>query len=660
MDARAAALAFVLLDAGAVRAQVVTRDSVRPDTARHLPQVRVVAGRAVRPEAASGVVVSPAAIRTTPATNAWDIVRQTAGVEVHQQGQGPGFASNAVMRGFTSDHSTDVALFVDGVPINQPVNMHAEGYADWGVLLPEAVAAISVLKGPASPLAGNFAMGGEVRVQTLPVALGTQWSLRTGSYGDARASLVTGTVTASGGYIAAGDLQREDGWRPNSRATTEHLLANRLWTDSSGGSFSLGASGYAAQWRSPGFLTLAEFNRGALRQVVDPTDGGNSVTRSVRATSTRAVAAGTLTSLLFGRAGDWLLYLNIPPEGGIGEGAPSQTEEYDRRVDAGGSTELTHPTSFGDVMAAVDYQAVGASYDRYFTTTRKRDSIFTLLDARYLLLAPTVAAHVNLSPSLVLGLGGRLDYLGYRSHDRDVGGTESASHLVASPKLSALYRLATTLSAYASFNAGFRSADGSAGDPRLEPVREWASEIGLRADGDRYEASMALFNIDVRNAQTFNPVTLASSAQGRSRRRGAELDARLGVLPDVALFTHATVNEAKYVAFISDDGADLSGKPVFGVSRSTIEGGIDFDRRGVIGSVWTAYTGPFTPVGEPDALASAHTLLHARALVPLHAGWSLGLGVQNILDTQYAELRASGFVSPGQPRTLLVTLRQGK
>lgn len=131
-------------------------------------------------------------------------------------------------------------------------------------------------------------------------------------------------------------------------------------------------------------------------------------------------------------------------------------------------------------------------------------------------------------------------------------------------------------------------------------------------------------------------------------------------MPDVALFTHATVNAAKYVAFISDGGADLSGKPVFGVSRSTIEGGIDFDRQGVIGSVWTAYTGPFTPVGEPDALASGHTLLHARALVPLHASWSLGLGVQNILDTQYAELRASGFVSPGQPRTLLVTLRQGK
>jgi hypothetical protein len=33
--------------------------------------------------------------------------------------------------------------------------------------------------------------------------------------------------------------------------------------------------------------------------------------------------------------------------------------------------------------------------------------------------------------------------------------------------------------------------------------------------------------------------------------------------------------------------------------------------------------------------------------------------MQNILDKKYAEVRASGFVSPGQPRTLLVTLRHG-
>ena len=56
--------------------------------------------------------------------------RRAAAVEVHEQGQGPGFASDVVVRGFTSDHSGDVLLVVDGVPVNLPINGHGEGYSD--------------------------------------------------------------------------------------------------------------------------------------------------------------------------------------------------------------------------------------------------------------------------------------------------------------------------------------------------------------------------------------------------------------------------------------------------------------------------------------------------------------------------------------------------
>ncbi len=69
----------------------------------------------------------------TPSTNAYDLVRRATGIEVHEQGQGPGFASDAVIRGFSSDHSSDVLLTIDGVPINLPLHGHVEGYADWSI-----------------------------------------------------------------------------------------------------------------------------------------------------------------------------------------------------------------------------------------------------------------------------------------------------------------------------------------------------------------------------------------------------------------------------------------------------------------------------------------------------------------------------------------------
>src|SRR5204862_4558872 len=111
--------------------------------------------------------VDAAAIQLTPARNPYDRLRQVAGLEVHDQGQGPGFASDASLRGMSSDHSTDLALWIDGVPINEPVNGHAEGYNDWSLMFPQAVRSIEVFKGPTSPLYGNFAMAGAVNVRTL-------------------------------------------------------------------------------------------------------------------------------------------------------------------------------------------------------------------------------------------------------------------------------------------------------------------------------------------------------------------------------------------------------------------------------------------------------------------------------------------------------------
>ena len=655
------ALATVLVASPALtRAQMPAHDSTRKDTATSwLPAVRVTAGRMTTPEAASAVIATPAAIRSVPASNAFELVRQTAGVEVHQQGQGPGFASDVVIRGFTSDHSTDVALMIDGVPINQPVNGHSEGYADWNEMLPEAISTIRVLKGPVSPWIGNFGMGGEVEVENVSLAQGTRWALRSGSFGDARASVVTGKTAEAGGFVVAADASREDGWRHNMGSKSGHLLLNRLSFDTLGNSFSVGATGYGSQWDSPGFLTLDQFKDGELRRAVDPTDGGNTGMGTLRASLKRNVSGGTLLSLLYARGGRWHIFLNIPPEGGIGEGAPSQTEELDNRGEVGGYTHFHRQLGRNDIAIGVDYRGTLADYDRYFTTRRHRDSTETRLNADFFDVAPIAELHLNLSDAFTLGIGARLDAMGIGSREKEGGTRVSDFRYVATPKLSAIYRFDPVFSTYASFNGGFRAADGVISDPTLTPSREWAGEIGLRAIDQRYEASVAAYSTQVDREQTFDPVSLSTVSNGKSRRRGVEADARVGLNPIFALFAHGTFNDAKYLHLITDEGEDLRGVDVFGVARSTLESGIDFSHRGVAGSLWAAYTGPFTPINEPDVRTASYTLVHFRTTLPLKKQFSLGLGVQNVLDKKAIELRAAGFVSPTQPRTFLVTVRYG-
>src|SRR3954466_15860021 len=168
-------------------ASAQSRDSTGADTTR-VKQLQTITVTAERPRAAAPPVTTievPAAeLRRTLASDAYDLLRRTSGIEVHEQGQGPGFASDAVIRGFSSDHSSDVLLLLDGVPINLPVHGHVEGYSDWSILSPAAMSAVRVITGPASPLYGDFSLAGGVEGFTAHDATRPAGNLAASSFGD--------------------------------------------------------------------------------------------------------------------------------------------------------------------------------------------------------------------------------------------------------------------------------------------------------------------------------------------------------------------------------------------------------------------------------------------------------------------------------------------
>src|SRR5262249_30879844 len=80
--------------------------------------------------------------------------------------QGGGKADQLFLRGFDADHGTDIALSIDGIPINLPSHAHGQGYADLNFLIPEAIDRVDVLKGPYFVEVGDFATAGAVNLQT--------------------------------------------------------------------------------------------------------------------------------------------------------------------------------------------------------------------------------------------------------------------------------------------------------------------------------------------------------------------------------------------------------------------------------------------------------------------------------------------------------------
>ena len=666
MFTRITALAVLLLPAGLNAQQSTPSDSTRrqADTLHQhgdtlarrsftLEAVTVTAAPARREDPSGAAHVSPEAIRQTPAFNAYDLLRQTTGLEVHDQGQGPGFASDASLRGFSSDHSTDIALWVDGVPNNEPVNGHAEGYNDWNLLFPQAIQDLDVIKGPVSALYGNFAFSGVANVRTLERMRGTSAWLDPGSYGRAEGVVLTGFDHGSDGGVFGVRGVREDGWRPHSSYDLGQGHARLLHSFSPSTTLDAGAELYATRWDSPGFLTDSEFSRHLYGTVQNPTDGGFK-RRGQERVSLRVVAGSSLLwrTTLYATQGRWQLFLTIPGEPGAGEGSGSQTEEEDRRYGFGFTSAVSWYLPRTEITLGTEGRWDHSSYENWFTTNRVRDSAQTLVTARQVSGALFLQSTTDLGHHFRLAVGGRYDAQDTRAAP-DSGLATSHAKGIFAPKIGALYHFPKIVDLYVNASRGFRQSDGVISDPTLPFITAWAYEAGVKVDAPNLNASVALYRMDVSNEQTFDPLTASSTSGGASRRQGVELEATARPTAGLVVSTDWTFNDARYRQLITADGDTLSGARVFNTAKYVGTAAVDIAPPGRPWRLRVASNviGPYSPFDEPGVVLPSYGLLH------LSGGWQLGsarleLGVRNVLDRAYPELRAGGFVTPGQPRSV--------
>ncbi len=100
-----------------------------------------------------------------PHSTTQEILNNLPGL-VASQHAGGGKAMQYFLRGFDNDHGTDIALFVDGVPVNLVSHAHGQGYADLNFLIPEVVERVEFSKGPYLVERGDLANAGVVNFVT--------------------------------------------------------------------------------------------------------------------------------------------------------------------------------------------------------------------------------------------------------------------------------------------------------------------------------------------------------------------------------------------------------------------------------------------------------------------------------------------------------------
>jgi outer membrane cobalamin receptor len=100
--------------------------------------------------------ISSIDIQLRPVNTSQDVLRNVPGLFIAQHAGG-GKAEQIFLRGFDIDHGTDIAITVDGIPVNMVSHAHGQGYADLHFLMPETVEKINFDKGPYYGNKGNLA-----------------------------------------------------------------------------------------------------------------------------------------------------------------------------------------------------------------------------------------------------------------------------------------------------------------------------------------------------------------------------------------------------------------------------------------------------------------------------------------------------------------------
>ncbi|MGC2133100.1 MAG: TonB-dependent receptor plug domain-containing protein, partial [Xanthobacteraceae bacterium] len=254
----------------------------------------IAGGVPVVPQLASQMIFSGADLNARPIARPGEILEAAPGLAVVDHADG-GKANQYYLRGYNLDHGTDMATYVDDVPINLPSHAHGQGYTDLNWLIPETVSALEVRKGPYFADVGDFASAGDLHVSLRDSVPQNIESMTVGSFGYDKFLTLGSTKAAGGSLLYAGEFDAYNGpWTtPNEVRKFSGLLRYSQGTATDG--FSATAMAYSNTWNSTDQAALRALTTGqiGLYGALDPTDGGDTSRFSLSARMAQTVDDGS-------------------------------------------------------------------------------------------------------------------------------------------------------------------------------------------------------------------------------------------------------------------------------------------------------------------------------------------------------------------------------
>ncbi len=230
-------------------------------------------------EAASHRTITEQDIELQPPGRPGDLLRLAPGMITFNPSGGQGKADNFLVRGFDADHGTDVAGFLDGMPLNLRTHVHGQGYLDLNFIIPETVKTIDVYKGPYQIQYGDFATAAAVNFITRDMVEEGVAQVSGGQFDTQRNLLMfSPTKDRVRSLVAAETYYTNGPFVDPNRALRFNGLMKLTMNPTSRSELSLTGTQYASRWNASGEIPLRAVQAGLIDRFgsIDPSQGGRT------------------------------------------------------------------------------------------------------------------------------------------------------------------------------------------------------------------------------------------------------------------------------------------------------------------------------------------------------------------------------------------------
>jgi outer membrane receptor protein involved in Fe transport len=666
-----------------------------PDEAKPADEVQV---RGAREEAssASQIEVGARDLELRPRRRPGDVLEAVPGLFAVQH-SGGGKANQYFLRGFDADHGTDVAFFVDGIPINLPSHGHGQGFSDFGFLIPELVVAVDATKGPYWAQYGDFDTAGAVNLRLAETLDQSVARYEVGAFGVMRGLVLESPKLGDDWRAVVGaELYEDDGPFVHPEKMNRFNLYGRATHDLGARStLSFTWMSYGATWHGSGQIPAravcgegepqnpppSEYGKPCIDRfdAIDPSEGGQTQRHMAQIAYTARGESSDLTAMLYAQAYRFQLFSNFTffaDDAVRGD----EIEQDDDRTVVGADVRARQHAHYGPatLTTTLGLQARHDSIDNglWHDETRTRLEPRVLAGVEESELAAYVEEDARLAPWIRFVLGARADRMDVAvDNTLAPAASGSAGKTLLSPKWRVVVSPAKWADFFVDYGRGFHSNDARGAVLKenavtlLTPATGY--EVGARVvPVSGLSLSAAGFLLDLDSELVWNGDTGTTTPAGATRRYGGELSGRYRMGNWLFADVDGVLAHGEF-RVNAGNGSAIALAPT-----RTLTAGVgaarDLGRFTPFGGIRVKAIGDRPATQDATLTAQGFVIVNAEAGVRWRAApeWldlEVGVDVQNLFDAKWREAQFATTTrlayepvpvtgihyTPGWPRTIV-------